>query len=498
MNGVSSTKPVRLLDGVLAGMADVPALVVRDLVLDSRTVSPGDGFLALQGRTTHGVDHVGEAIERGAIAVLWDPSDGRQLPPVAGTVASIAVRDLAANLGCIADRFYGQPSAEATVTAVTGTNGKTTCAWLLSQCHGSSGAYIGTLGIGRPGDVAEGTHTTPDVVTLHRSLRALVDDGVRNVAVEASSHALDQDRLAGVRIPIAGFTNLTRDHLDYHGTMAAYGAAKEKLFHRAELRHAVLNFHDEFAAALGNRLRKEVLVTPVCATSENPGTGSYVMCRQVACHEHGLHIDGVTHLGSFNLNSRLLGSFNAENLLLVLGLLLAEEMPLADAIEALSVAVAPPGRMEAFRFTKTGPTLVVDYAHTPDALTKALSALRSHARGSLWCVFGCGGDRDTGKRPMMAAAAERSADRIVITDDNPRTEDPDVIVSAILGGLSGKVPSYVERDRAQAIAWAAAEAGPEDVILIAGKGHEDYQIYGRERRQFSDRKIAQDIVRCAA
>ncbi|MBS0395926.1 MAG: UDP-N-acetylmuramoyl-L-alanyl-D-glutamate--2,6-diaminopimelate ligase [Proteobacteria bacterium] len=491
--------PAPVHDGVelawlLAGLVSAPRLAVRDLRLDSREVQPGDAFVALAGRSTHGLDHAADAVARGAIAVLWDPTEGRSLPPLPPSVVEVSVPGLRPELGDVADRFYGEPSCDAEVAGITGTNGKTTCAWLYAVCRGADGAYMGTLGQGRPPAVEPTSHTTVDVVAAHRTLRALVDAGARHIAMEVSSHALDQERVAGVRLPLGAFTNLTRDHLDYHGTMAAYGAAKERLFRARGAEHAVVNVGDPYGRELAGRLPPGVELTAVAAQGAPPAAGRHVYATTVECSGAGLELRGATHAGPFHLRSRLIGAFNAENLVVVLGLLLAAGVPLGEAEEALAGAGAPPGRLETFELGRGGPTLVVDYAHSPDALAKALAALRPHARGTLWCVFGCGGDRDTGKRPLMAAAAEAGADRLVITDDNPRTEDPERIVAMITAALAGRVPAHVERDRAAAIRGAAAAARPGDVILVAGKGHEDYQIYGRERRAYSDRDVARALA----
>ncbi len=486
------------LSWLLAGLVAAPRIAVRDLTLDSRSVRPGDAFVALAGQSSHGLDHLEEVIARGAIAILWDPTDGRRPPTLPPSVTAVAVPGLRPELGDVADRFYAEPSAAVDVAGVTGTNGKTTCAWLFAQCFGDDGAYIGTLGTGRPPDVSSTSHTTPDVVSVHRTLRTLVDAGARWVAMEVSSHALDQDRIGAVRLPLTGFTNLTRDHLDYHGSMVAYGAAKERIVHCRGVEHAVINIADPFGRELATRLPENVTLTAVGPIATDLRASRFVTATRVERHADGLDLTGDTHAGPFRLRSALIGGFNADNLLLVLGLLLAADMPLIQAVESLARAAAPPGRMEAFAMGRDGPTLVVDYAHTPDALSKVLAALRSHTKGDLWCVFGCGGDRDPGKRPLMAAAVEAIADRIVITDDNPRTEDPDRIVAMLSGALTGRVPAHVERDRAKAIADAAAQARPGDVVLIAGKGHEDYQIYGTERRHFSDRELALALTGRAA
>lgn len=481
------------LGAVLADLAAVPHRTVRDITLDSRSVRPGDAFVALAGRTTHGLAHVADAIERGAVAILWDPTEGCELGPVPENIDTISLIGLRAGLGELADRFYGEPSSALTIAGITGTNGKTTCAWLYALCHGEAGGYLGTLGRGRPQALEATTHTTMDVISTHRSLRDLVLTGVRHVGMEISSHALHQDRVAGVRLPLTAFTNLTRDHLDYHGSMAAYSEAKARLFVARGVEHAVINVSDPVGLALAEKLPDGVALTRVELLGEGQSAGRYVAAREVRCTPSGIEIHGHTHAGPFQMQSPLIGAFNAENLMVVLGLLLAAGMPLSGAVEALEAADPPPGRMETFVLGDHGPTLVVDYAHTPDALAKALLSLRAHTVGSLWCIFGCGGDRDAGKRALMASAAEQVADRLVLTDDNPRSEDPDDIIAAILKGLSGRIPCQVERNREAAIRLVASEASPGDVVLIAGKGHEDYQIYGAERRAYSDRVVAQSL-----
>jgi UDP-N-acetylmuramoyl-L-alanyl-D-glutamate--2,6-diaminopimelate ligase len=482
---------------LLDGVAGVPHVAVADLTLDSRAVRPGSAFVALRGLMTHGLEHAAEATARGATVVLYDPAEGHEAPALPLGATAVRVPGLRARLGDVASRFYGAPSERVEVAGVTGTNGKTTCAWLLAQAWGAQGAYVGTLGAGRTGAVVAGTHTTPDVVSVHRLLRDLQDSGARRVAMEISSHALDQQRIAGVRIRVAGFTNLTRDHLDYHGTMDAYGAAKERLFACRGVAHAVVNVGDPWGRAMAGRLPAGVRLTAAHAGDATVSAERWVVARAVRCVPHGLELDGDTHEGPFALRSPLIGAFNAENLVVVLGMLLAGGMPLQAATDALGVATAPPGRMESFPLP-SGAVLVVDYAHSPDALDKALAALRAHCSARLWCVFGCGGDRDPGKRPQMAAIAEARSDAIVITDDNPRSEDADRIVAQIRSGLAGRVPVQVERDRAAAIRLAARSAHAGDVILVAGKGHEDYQVVGKERRAYSDRDEARRLQEEAA
>ncbi|MBX3704267.1 MAG: UDP-N-acetylmuramoyl-L-alanyl-D-glutamate--2,6-diaminopimelate ligase [Steroidobacteraceae bacterium] len=476
------------LDALLAGMAEAPPLAVAGLALDSRAVGGGDAFVALQGASRHGLDHAADAVARGACAVLYDPeeSGARAIPD---QVPCIAVRALRGRLGAIADRFYGAPSSHLAVAGVTGTNGKTTCAWLLAGAVARlarRGAYLGTLGAGFPPDVGGAALTTPDVITLHRQLRALADAGATHVAMEVSSHALDQGRVDGVRMRVAGFCNLTRDHLDYHGTMERYEAAKQRLFRLPGLEHAVINVGDPAGARFAAALAPGVALTAVAVGGDAPAAPGFVHVTRAVPGAGGLELDLNGHFGARRLRSRLVGGFNAENLAVTLGMLLAWDFGVDEAIAALGECDAPPGRMEALRLPG-GVLAVVDYAHTPDALAKALAALRSHARGRVLVVFGCGGERDPGKRPLMGETAERLADLVIVTDDNPRGEDPDRIVAMILDGIRDRARVRVERDRAAAIASAVAEAGRDDVVLIAGKGHEDYQQVGDRRLPFSDR-----------
>jgi len=477
------------LDELLAGIAPAPRIGIAGLTLDSRAVGAGDAFIALRGRTRHGLEHAEEAVRRGACAILFDPGEGGGPAVAQSAPPFVAVRDLRGRLGGIADRFYGMPSARLTVAGVTGTNGKTTCAWLLASAVerlARRGAYLGTLGTGFPPDVESGPLTTPDVITLHRELRALADAGATHVAMEVSSHALDQRRVDGLRLRVAAFCNLTRDHLDYHVTMERYEQAKARLFRLPGLEHAVINVGDPAGARIAATLAPGIALTAVAVGGEHPATERSVHVSRVQASDRGLDLEIDGPFGSRRLASRLIGAFNAENLAVTLGVLLAWRFGVDEAIDALGACAAPPGRMEGYRLPG-GALAVVDYAHTPDALAKALAAVRAHARGRVLVVFGCGGDRDPGKRPLMGEAAERGADRVIVTDDNPRGEDGDRIVAMILQGIRHPGAVRVERDRARAIAAAIAESGPGDAVLVAGKGHEDYQVVGAERRPFSDR-----------
>ncbi len=475
--------PMRL-DTLLEGIAAAPPLPVAGLTLDSRAAGQGDAFIALKGGSRHGLDHAPQAIAQGARAVLWDPAEGRA-PAATGGVAYVAVRDLRDRLGGIADRYYGSPSSRLAVAGVTGTNGKTTCAWLLASAvkHlGRRGAYLGTLGAGFPPEVAGAALTTPDVITLHRQLRALADAKASHVAMEVSSHALDQGRVDGVRMRVAAFCNLSRDHLDYHGTMERYAQAKERLFRLPGLEHAVINVGDPVGARFAASLAGGVALTSVAVGGRAPAASRFIHAARTHLAQGGLELEIDGHFGQRRLRSRLVGSFNAENLAVTLGMLLGWGFDVDEAIAALGNCTAPPGRMESYRLAN-GALAVVDYAHTPDALTQALTALRAHARGRILVVFGCGGDRDPGKRALMGEAAERLADRVIVTDDNPRGENAAAIRRAILAACPGATEIA---DRRQAIRDAVARLGAGDVLVLAGKGHERVQIVGTESHPFDD------------
>ena len=495
----------RPLAELTAGLAIVPpALTVSDVTLDSRAVTPGALFLACRGRTHHGVRFAAEAVARGARAVLYE-ADGPQQPAAAlgKDVFVAAVPQLTERAGLIAARFFGSPSQQLTVAGITGTNGKTTCAWLLAQALqycGRPAGYIGTLGVGVPPQLTATPHTTSDAVTLQRQLAALRAQGAVCVGMEVSSHALDQSRVNGVRFHTAAFTNLTRDHLDYHGTMEAYGAAKARLFDWPGLAHRIINIDDAFGAALAAADSPVPLsVTTRSGSGPVPPGARFVRASGVTPDTGGLFIEVDSSYGRAALPMRLMGEFNVDNALTVLAVLLAWDIPLGDAARGLSRCRAASGRMEMFGGRGRTPLAIVDYAHTPDALAKALRAARLHCRGQLRVVFGCGGDRDAGKRPLMGEVAAELADDIILTDDNPRTEDPARIVADIVAGIAQCAPLLVEHDRARAIRLGIERSGLDDVVLIAGKGHEDYQILGTTRRAFRDQTVvAEELARLPA
>ena len=468
---------------------------VTGLSADSRALRPGDAFIALAGATTHGLAHAAQAEAAGVAAILFEP------PAPAGTSLprnAVAVPGLRARQGRLADRFFGSPSQAVTVIGVTGTNGKTSTVQLLAQALDLSGAVagsIGTLGAGLVGRLVPGERTTPDVIAVHRLLADMREQGADHVAMEVSSHALAQGRVDEVAFRVAVFTNLTRDHLDFHGSMAAYGAEKAKLFAWPGLDAAVVNLDDPFGAALFAGLPAGVRRFGLSARG---AADAGLHARDIVLAPEGLRFLLCEADVAHPVASPLLGRFNVDNLLAVAGTLRALGWPLADVAAMLPRLSPVGGRMSRVGGDGRRPLVVVDYAHTPDALQQALAGLREHTPGRLTCVFGCGGERDAGKRPQMAAIAQAGADRVIVTDDNPRSEDGDRIVADILAGFTRPDAVRVQRDRGRAIAEALAGAGAGDVVLVAGKGHEPYQEIRGVRHPFDDLQVARQLLGVAA
>lgn len=460
-------------------------VMIRALALDSRNTRPGDLFLAVPGLKYDGRQHIADAVARGAVAVAYeaegiDPETYQNIPGV----VCIPVKRLASQLSAIAGRFHGDPSRSLRLIGVTGTNGKTSVSQLLAQALdllGERCGIIGTLGSGFHGELVRSLYTTPDAIGVQESLAGLKQDGARAVAMEVSSHGLEQGRVAALDFDTAVFTNLSRDHLDYHGTMQAYGEAKARLFNMPSLKCRVINLDDTFGRELAGQELESQLIT---YSLEDRSASLY--CSQARLNDQGIHARLVTAQGESTLRSPLLGRFNLSNLLAVVGALMGMDYPLDEILAVLPELQPPPGRMQRLG-GGTQPLVIVDYAHTPDALEKVLTALRPHAEGGqLRCLFGCGGDRDRGKRPLMAAMAERLADLVMVTDDNPRSEDPAAIQAEIRAGFAA--PEHVEAvlGRAEAIARIIADSQAGDVVLLAGKGHEDYQEIQGVRHPFSD------------
>ncbi len=486
---------------------------IDGLSADSRALRAGDAFVAYPGANTDRRHYIPDAIARGAAAVLWE-REGFSWNE-AWRVPNVAVDGLRALAGNIAHEVYGRPSERLWLAGVTGTNGKTSCSQWIAQALGALGrktAVIGTLGSGFPAapgsasaaEFAPSVNTTPDAIELHRLLAEFLQAGAQGVAMEVSSIGLDQGRLNGVHFDVGLLTNLSRDHLDYHGDMERYAAAKAKLFDAPGLSGAVLNMDDVLGVRIAHKLAGGKVA---CAGySVHAGVASaagltfFLEAENIRLTQRGLAFGLSSSWGRAEVTSRLLGRFNVANLLGVLGVLLGAGVGLAPAVAALAALTPPPGRMQ--RLGGAGkPLAVVDYAHSPDALEEVLISLRplaDAARGSLICVFGCGGDRDRGKRALMGAVAARNADQVLLTSDNPRGEDPLEIITDILEGVLGEAHAGQEplviADRRAAITAAIAAAAAGDVVLIAGKGHEDYQESAGRRIPFSDAAVAAEAL----
>jgi UDP-N-acetylmuramoyl-L-alanyl-D-glutamate--2,6-diaminopimelate ligase len=474
---------------------------VTGVTVDSRRVKAGDLFVAVPGTKEDGAQFIGEAVSRGAVAVVSEKPVG------ASQVPFFKVGNARKALALVAANFYGRPADQLTLLALTGTNGKTTTSYLveaMSTAAYSSTGVIGTLGYKFGGKVVETAHTTPDPLELHRILREMVDAGVETVVMEVSSHALSQERVHGLTFKAAAFTNLTRDHLDYHKDLEEYFQAKRKLFaeNLSATGVAVVNGDDTYASRIYNELRGQ---KRMAWKFSRAGNGE-ISAADVSFSLQGIKGTLKTPAGDIPVKSKLLGPHNLENILAAAGIGLGAGFSRRDVQEGIERMGTVAGRMERVENYLPGPApaVLVDYAHTDDALKRALEAARAMAKGRVIVVFGCGGDRDKGKRPLMGAAAAEAADLAVVTSDNPRTEDPEEIIAQVTPGLekgglrrislgkakSGEKGYLVETDRRAAIEQAVGLAKEEDVVLIAGKGHENYQIVAGEKRPFDDRQVA--------
>ena len=467
--------------------------VTGTLSADSRKLAPGDGFIAWPGAATDGRKYVNAALGAGAAACLVEHEDAQAYGFSDDRVATY--EGLKAATGPIVAAYFGVPSEQLQVVAITGTNGKTSTAWWLAQALDRLGrkcGVVGTLGVGQLGAMVFNGLTTPDPVLLQQQLKRFVDEGFVACALEASSIGLEERRLEGTRIRLAVFTNFTQDHLDYHASMADYWQAKKMLFSWPGLQAAIINIDD----AKGFELSAALIGAPLDIWTFSC-TGPARLQAQAICHgAHDLSFEVVEGAERHRISTPMVGLYNVSNLLGVVASLRAMNIPLADAVNACADLLPVPGRTETL--TVPGqPLVVIDYAHTPDALEKVLLAIKPVALsrgGRLWCVFGCGGDRDASKRPLMAAIAEKSADQLVVTSDNPRTEDPQLIIDQMLRGLSRPDAVLVQADRAAAIADALRLAQAGDVVLLAGKGHENYQEIKGVKFTFSDRDQAQAVL----
>jgi UDP-N-acetylmuramoyl-L-alanyl-D-glutamate--2,6-diaminopimelate ligase len=479
----------KMLSSLLVGMIKDPCVIddlaISSISMDSREVDSGALFIATAKDVSQCQSHIQQAIAAGAKAVLIDDSaivDMAQQP-----VQMIALSALDSKVSEIAARFFGHPSLAQTVIAVTGTNGKTSVTQFIAQCLEASGqacGVIGTLGYGRIGTLIETGMTTPDPVKIQAKLADFFRQSINTIVIEASSHALEQGRLNSVAIDVAVLTNLSRDHLDYHHDMASYANAKKRLFQFDSVKTAVVNAQDDFGQSLIEELASN---DNIHVMTYGQNTDTHLAANDANMTKQGVSFNLVKEAQSTQINSSLLGLFNIDNLLATAGSLVAIGLSFEQVVKGLEQCHAAKGRMEVYGGNKQV-TVVVDFAHTPDALSKALQALQEHkpTQAQLWCVFGCGGNRDIGKRPLMAAAAEKYADKIIITADNPRSESNEDIVEAILTGLDSRQSAYIEHDRQQAIKYAIEHAKKEDLVLVAGKGHEQYQDIAGIKKPYSD------------
>ena len=476
-----------------------PALTA--ITSDSRAVGTGSLFLGLPGERVDGGRFWRQALQSGAAAAVIGPAAASEDPPAAGDPVVVVQEPVARVVGDLSAAFWDHPSRRMALIGVTGTNGKSTTTHLIEHLAGQVGqptALFGTLVNRWPGHSITATHTTAFADRLQAQLAEAASGGAQLAAMEVSSHALAQHRVAGCRFAGAVFTNLTQDHLDYHPSMEDYFEAKASLFaaplfDAGEVR-AVVNIDDPWGARLADRLGSG------CWRSSLSDARAELRMADLAMTSQGVTGRLISPRGDGLFSSPLLGRFNLMNLLQAVGVLLQQDLPLPLLLEAIASFRGVPGRME--RVVVKGaeasalPAVLVDYAHTPDGLDNALAAARPFCNGRLICVFGCGGDRDRGKRPQMAAIAARHADRVVVTSDNPRTEDPEQILADVVAGIPSGTDLMVEGDRAVAIASAIADAGADDLVLVAGKGHEDYQILGTEKVHFDDREEAEQALRC--
>jgi UDP-N-acetylmuramyl-tripeptide synthetase len=482
---VSMVAMPALINGHLAALQQLAALGVQASGVsdDSRQIRAGDIFLAYPGDLSDGRRHIADAIARGAVAVLWEGS-ADFVWRAEWRIANFPVRNLRALSGSLAHAVYGRPSERLSLIAITGTNGKTTVSQWISHTHPRSCAIIGTLGAGLPGQLVDTGFTTPEATTLMRYLAEFADSEAQACALEASSIGIEEGRLDGARVDVAVFTNLTRDHLDYHGTMEAYAAAKEKLFAWPRLRLAVINLDDPFGRQLAAQSTATKIIGYSQIDSQSDRQGS-IHAERVEETLDGLRFTLCAPNGRALIETRLIGRYNVSNLLAVAAVLIDAGLTPKDVAARFAGLVSPPGRLERIGGVNE-PLIAVDYAHTPDALENALRALRDVAavRGArLTVIFGCGGDRDQGKRPLMGAVAAKLADHVVLTSDNPRSEDAGAILEQIRIGAPA---AEVILERAEAIRRTVGKAHPADVLLIAGKGHESYQEIAGVRRPFSD------------
>ena len=496
MMSVENLTYSQTLSQLLQGLVDVASqddVKVTGMTADSRLVNTGDLFIAYKNSDI--MTYVQSAIDAGASAIVIESDQLPDIPKY--SVPVIALPQLRAQAGLIATKFFGHPSHDMNVIAITGTNGKTTVSYLIAQAldirsPGKSG-LLGTLGYGPFNDICQGPNTTPEAVTLQNTFANLQQENIDVVAMEVSSHGLEEYRVSGVEFDIAVFTNLSRDHLDYHQTMENYAESKRRLFSDYSIKKAVINLDDDFGRELIEEFQNKIELVGYTLKSVSKNQLPVVSANIISSNASGMTLQVSSPWGEGTLISGLIGQFNASNLLASLSALCVSGIPFTEALSALSKCSNVPGRMESFR-QEGKPVVIVDYAHSPDALQQVLMDLQSQSSGKLVCVFGCGGDRDQGKRAEMGGIAEAHADHIFLTNDNPRHESAEAIIEDIISGIKDHSRFTKELDRRNAIMAAINSASSNDVVLIAGKGHEDYQEIAGVRHPFSDRLIVQEIL----
>lgn len=483
-------------------LGEAASILVGNLCLDTRQLKPGDAFIALAGIKVDGRNFIARAIELGAAVILVEADKNWQGIDWLGAVPVIAIDNLPSRVSEIAGHFFGEPSKKVPLIGITGTNGKTTCSLLAAQLLArlqKRSAVVGTIGYGlldtsviaplaqQISLLTSTGLTTPDPITLQRILNELVIGGAASVAIEVSSHSLQQKRVAGVQFTTAVFTNLTQDHLDYHGDLQSYGNAKAQLLQMPQLQKAIINLDDSWASSLVKKAPASVNI--ISYSTEKVAD---VYASNIILHAQGVRAHLHTPWGEADIDSPLLGHFNLSNLLAVIAALGAQGFTLAQMVPFIALLEPAPGRMQLVTVDQAAQEIqvIVDYAHTPDALENTLNAIHQHKAGRVWTVFGCGGDRDKSKRQQMGKIAERLSDYVIVTNDNPRSEDPSSIAAEILRGMNHPSGCLVIADRAQAIDFAVQQAKAGDIVLIAGKGHEDYQIFATQTLPFSDSKHA--------
>jgi UDP-N-acetylmuramoyl-L-alanyl-D-glutamate--2,6-diaminopimelate ligase len=476
------------LKDLLYGIKDAPPIKYNNICDDSRYVNKGTVFFAVKGLSSDGCDFIESAINSGACAVVYEPP--YDLSNIETSIPIIAVDDLKLEIANIVSRHYESSINEMSIIGVTGTNGKTTVSWLIHQGFkkiGYKSGYIGTLGYGLE-NLNLNELTTPSCMKLHKILSEFQNSGVEYVVMEISSHAIDQKRIEGINFNTVIFTNLSRDHIDYHGNMENYGETKAKLFLERQSKIKIININDSFGRSLIERVDEEVISTSI--EPINIDKDKFISVTKYETNGSGFDIDLKSSWGTFKTHVPLLGTFNIENVIQTIALFLSHGFSMSKIQTIIEGMKAPSGRMESVDMDNNHllPKVLVDFSHTPDALKLSLQSIRDHYDGKIWCVFGCGGDRDRGKRKMMGNIAERYADYVIVTSDNPRNENPEKIISDILEGISSKVETIVSRE--EAINFAIMNANKNEIILIAGKGHESYQKIGEETLEFSDHKIS--------